>query len=142
MARDGLVVVDVVATEQEAEFLCGLLLSTGMDCLPRQTYVGAGASDGMSVVGAVRVVVHAEDLEAARESKRLARYLRPPVDRIADLFERGPLEALGPRPLDAEGVRLAGGGDDRGIAGETLALVAGDRERLLVGTLDPLPTRV
>jgi hypothetical protein len=46
------------------------------------------------------------------------------------------VESLGPRPLDAEGVRLACG-EDRGIAGETLALVAGDRERFLVGTLDP-----
>jgi hypothetical protein len=60
----------------------------------------------------------------------------------ADSVECRRLEALGPRPLDAEGVRLAGSGDDRGIAGETLALVAGDRERFLVGTLDPLPTRV
>jgi hypothetical protein len=59
-----------------------------------------------------------------------------------DLVERGRLEALGPRSLDAESVSLAGGADDLGVAGETLALVTGDRERFVVGTLDPLPARV
>ena len=44
--------------------------------------------------------------------------------------------------IEDDGVLKGGGGEDRRIAGETLALVAGDRERLLVGTLDPLPTRV
>jgi hypothetical protein len=63
--------------------------------------------------------------------------LAGPVDRIADSVERGRLEALGPRPLDAEGVRLTGGSENPDIAGEALALVAGDRERSIVGTLDP-----
>jgi hypothetical protein len=74
------------------------------------------------------------------------RSARPPLTveaaGIADSVERGCPEALRPRPLHAEGVRLAGEGDDHGIAGETLALVAGDRERVLVGTLDPMPARV
>src|SRR5688572_6342594 len=55
--------------------------------------------------------------------------------------ECGHGEPLGPRALDPEGIRLAGGADDRGVAGETLALVAGDRERSLVGALDPLSAR-
>ena len=67
MARDGLVVVDVVATEQEAEVICGLLRSAGIECHPRQTDVGAGASDGLSVAGPYEVVVRAEDVESARE---------------------------------------------------------------------------
>ena len=67
MARDELIVIDVVATEQEAEVLCGLLRSTGIECLLRQTNVGAGASDGLSVAGPYEVVVRAHDAEAARE---------------------------------------------------------------------------
>jgi hypothetical protein len=70
MAGDGLVVLDVVATEQEAEVLCGLIRSAGIECLTRQTNLGAGASDGLSVVGPYEVVVRAEDLEAARELAR------------------------------------------------------------------------
>ena len=59
--------IDVVATEQEAEVICGLLRSAGIACLTRQTNVGAGASDGLTVTGPYEVVVRAEDLEAARE---------------------------------------------------------------------------
>ena len=67
VAGDVLVVLDVVATEQEAEVICGLLRSAGIACLTRQTNVGAGASDGLTVAGPYEVVVRAEDLEAARE---------------------------------------------------------------------------
>jgi Putative prokaryotic signal transducing protein len=70
MGRDGFVVIDVVATEQEAEVICGLLRSAGIACLTRQTNVGAGASDGMLVAGPYEVAVRAEDLEAAREVVR------------------------------------------------------------------------
>jgi hypothetical protein len=70
MARDGLVVIDVVATEQEAEVLCGVLRSAGIECLGRQTNVGAGASDGMPVGGPYEVVVRAKDVESAREVLR------------------------------------------------------------------------
>jgi hypothetical protein len=59
VARDGFVVIDVVATEQEAEVICGLLRSAGIACLTRQTNVGAGASDGMPVGGPHEVVVRA-----------------------------------------------------------------------------------
>ncbi len=70
MAGDVLKVLDVVATEQEAEVICGLLRSAGIECLTRQTNLGAGASDGMTVTGPYEVVVRAEDLEAAREVVR------------------------------------------------------------------------
>jgi hypothetical protein len=36
------------------------------------------------------------------------------------------VEALGPRPLDFEGARVAGDRDDLSVSGETLPLVAGD----------------
>ena len=58
---------DVVATEQEAELLGGLLRSAGIECIVRQTNVGAGASDGMPTGGPYEVIVRAEDLDAARE---------------------------------------------------------------------------
>ena len=70
MAGDVRVVLDVVATELEAEIICGLLRSAGIACLTRQTNMGAGASDGLTVVGPYEVVVRAEDLEAAREVVR------------------------------------------------------------------------
>jgi hypothetical protein len=41
------VVVKVVGTEPEAELLCSLLRSAGIECAGRQTNLGAGAADGM-----------------------------------------------------------------------------------------------
>jgi hypothetical protein len=70
MGSDGLVVVEVFGTEQEAEVVCGLLRSADIECLTRQTNVGAGASDGLTVIGPHEVVVRAEDLEDAREVVR------------------------------------------------------------------------
>lgn len=61
------VVIHVVATEQEADVLCGLLQSAGIECLTRQTNLGAGASDGLAVIGPYEVVVAPKDVEAARE---------------------------------------------------------------------------
>jgi Putative prokaryotic signal transducing protein len=63
----GFAVADVVATEQEAELLCGLLRSADIACISRQTNFGAGASDGMPTGGPYEVIVRAEDLDAARE---------------------------------------------------------------------------
>ena len=70
MAGDGLVVLDVVATEQEAEVICGLLRSAGIECLTRQTNVGAGASDGLTVTGPTR------SSSARRTSRRLVKSLQ------------------------------------------------------------------
>ena len=70
MAGDELTVLDVVATEQEAEVICGLLRSAGIACLTRQTNVGAGASDGLTVTGPYEVVVRSEDVESALEVLR------------------------------------------------------------------------
>jgi Putative prokaryotic signal transducing protein len=61
------VVIQVVATEQEADVISGLLQSAGIESLTRQTNLGAGASDGLSVIGPYEVVVGAQDADAARE---------------------------------------------------------------------------
>lgn len=65
-----LVVVDVVATEPEAELLCSLLRSEGIRCTYRLSNYGAGASDGMPVGGPQEVLVRSEDLASAREVLR------------------------------------------------------------------------
>jgi hypothetical protein len=64
---DEFAVVDVVATEQEAEVLGGLLRSAEIEAVVRQTNLGAGASDGMPTGGPYALVVRAEDFDAARE---------------------------------------------------------------------------
>jgi hypothetical protein len=65
---DELVVVEVVATEAEAELLCSLLRNAGITGTHRLSNYGAGASDGMPVGGPQEVIVRAEDLASAREA--------------------------------------------------------------------------
>jgi hypothetical protein len=67
---DELVVVEVVATEPEAELLCSLLRSEGIKCTHRVSNYGAGAADGMPVGGPQEVIVRSEDLASAREVLR------------------------------------------------------------------------
>ena len=68
MARpDDLVVVEVAANEPEAELLCSLLRSAGIDCLPRLTNRGAGAGDGLGTGGPHEIMVRPRDAQAARE---------------------------------------------------------------------------
>jgi hypothetical protein len=69
-----LVVVKVVGTEPEAELLCSLLRSWGIECAPRQTDLGAGAADGMSG-GPYELVVRPQDVDDARD------ILREPSDK-------------------------------------------------------------
>ena len=64
---DNLGPVEVVRTESEAEMLCGLLRSAGIECMYRVTDQGAGAFDGMSVGGPHEILVRREDMDAARE---------------------------------------------------------------------------
>jgi hypothetical protein len=63
---DDVVRVTVAPNETEAEIICGLLRSEGIECSYRQTNVGAGAFDGMPG-GSQEVVVPASDLERARQ---------------------------------------------------------------------------
>jgi hypothetical protein len=64
---DELVVVEVVATQSEAELLCSLLRNEGIRCTYRVSDYGAGAGDGLAVGGPQEVIVRSEDLAAARE---------------------------------------------------------------------------
>ena len=63
-----LVRLRIVANELEAEMIRSLLSTAGIESLQRYTNVGAGAYDGMPSGGGPReILVHANDLEAARE---------------------------------------------------------------------------
>lgn len=63
-----LVRLKVVSNELEAEMVRSLLSTAGIESLQRYTDFGAGAVDGMPSGGGPReILVHAGDLEAARE---------------------------------------------------------------------------
>ena len=63
-----LVRLRIVANELEAEMVRSLLATEGIESLQRYTDVGAGAYDGMpSGGGPPEILVHASDLETARE---------------------------------------------------------------------------
>jgi hypothetical protein len=62
----GLVGVTVVANEPEAELVCGMLRSDGIECTYRQTNFGAGAADGWSWGGPFEIFVDEGDLDRAR----------------------------------------------------------------------------
>jgi hypothetical protein len=63
------VVAKIVGSEPEAELLCSLVRSAGIECEARQTNLGAGASDGMPG-GPYELVVSPQDLDDAREILR------------------------------------------------------------------------
>jgi hypothetical protein len=67
---DEFVVVEVAGTEPEAELLCSLLRSAGIACQPRLTSRGAGAGDGLGIVGPHEILVRSQDAQAAREILR------------------------------------------------------------------------
>ena len=61
------VVVEVARSEPEAELLCSLLRSAGIECVPRLTNRGAGAGDGLGTVGPYDIVVSPREAHDARE---------------------------------------------------------------------------
>jgi Putative prokaryotic signal transducing protein len=61
------VAVEVVSSEPEAELLCSLLRSAGIECLPRLTNQGAGAGDGLGMTGAHEILVSSQDAQDARD---------------------------------------------------------------------------
>lgn len=65
---DELATLTIVPTETEAEMLCALLRTAGVDAFHRQTNAGAASADAMPQVGAQAVLVAAGDLERAREA--------------------------------------------------------------------------
>ena len=62
-----LVPLTVVANETEAEMVRNLLATEGIESMQRVTDFAAGALDGWAAGGAREILVHAADLEAARE---------------------------------------------------------------------------
>jgi hypothetical protein len=61
-------ILTVVGNELEAETLCGLLRTNGIECFFRRTDVSAGAYGATaSMGGPTEIVVSQGDLEAARQ---------------------------------------------------------------------------
>jgi hypothetical protein len=64
------VTLTVVGDEMEAEALCGLLRTNGIECTYRRSDMSAGAGTfggGFAMAGPTEVLVHKGDLEAARK---------------------------------------------------------------------------
>ncbi len=60
-------VVTVVETETEAQIVCGLLRSNGIDCYYRDTQAIDSPLEDFTAAGAREIVVRAADAEAAKE---------------------------------------------------------------------------
>ena len=67
MERDEGVVLAVVSGEQEADIVCGLLQSNGIDCAYRDTEAIDSPLEDFTAAGAREILVREADLEAARE---------------------------------------------------------------------------
>jgi hypothetical protein len=60
------VVVTTVSGEMEADVVCGLLRSAGIECGHRVTEATDSALEGFASDGPREILVHENDLEAAR----------------------------------------------------------------------------
>jgi len=67
VAADDTVVLTVVASEPEAEVVCGLLRSAGIECANRDTDAIDSPVEEFIAAGPQEILVHASDLEAAKE---------------------------------------------------------------------------
>lgn len=67
---DDVVVMETVGSEAEAEIVCSLLRTAGIQCTHQITNFGAGAADGLSVGGPREILVRREDLATALELVR------------------------------------------------------------------------
>jgi len=67
MGEDEQVVVTVVSGEPEAEIVCGLLRSAGIECAYRDTEAIDSPLEDFIEAGPREIVVHAADVEAAKE---------------------------------------------------------------------------
>jgi hypothetical protein len=66
MDPDEAVVLTVVSGEPEAEVVCGLLRSAGIDCGYRDTSAIDSSLEEFTAAGPREILVHASDLDAAR----------------------------------------------------------------------------
>lgn len=64
---DGAVVLKVVSGESEAQIVCGLLRSSGIECGYRDTEAIDSSLEDFMAAGAQEILVPAADLEAAKE---------------------------------------------------------------------------
>jgi Putative prokaryotic signal transducing protein len=64
---DDAVVLRVVSGEAEAEVVCGLLRSAGIDCAHRDTEAIDSPLEDFMSAGAQEILVHESELEAAKE---------------------------------------------------------------------------
>jgi Putative prokaryotic signal transducing protein len=67
MERDEPVVVKVVGSETEADIVCGLLRSAGIECGYRDTEAIERSLEDFTAAGPREILVQPSDLEAARE---------------------------------------------------------------------------
>lgn len=67
MGADGAVVVKVVPSQSEAEVVCGLLRSAGIECAHRDTDAIDSSLEDFMAAGSQEILVHESDLEAAKE---------------------------------------------------------------------------
>jgi putative signal transducing protein len=67
MEADGPVVVKVVSGESEAQVVCGLLRSAGIECAYRDTEAIDSPLEDFMAAGSREILVHQADLETAKE---------------------------------------------------------------------------
>jgi hypothetical protein len=66
MDPDQTVVLTVVSSESEAEVLCGLLRSAGIECAYRDTEAIESPLEDFTAAGPREILVHVEDMDDAR----------------------------------------------------------------------------
>jgi hypothetical protein len=67
VGADGAVVVKVVSGQPEAEVVCGLLRSAGIECGYRDTDAIDSSLEDFMAAGAQEILVRESDLEVAKE---------------------------------------------------------------------------
>ena len=67
MGADGTVVLAVVSGQSEAEVVCGLLRSAGIECAYRDTEAIDSSLEDFMAAGSREVLVRDSDLEDAKE---------------------------------------------------------------------------
>ena len=67
VGADDAVVVKVVSGQSEAEVVCGLLRSAGIECAHRDTDAIDSPLEDFMAAGSQEILVHESDLEAAKE---------------------------------------------------------------------------
>jgi Putative prokaryotic signal transducing protein len=67
MGPDEGIVLTVVSGEPEADVVCGLLRSAGIDCAYRDTEAIDSSLEEFTAAGPREILVRASDLDAARE---------------------------------------------------------------------------